>query len=197
MNMRARHVAALVGAAFGVAIGAQPVAAHTGHVMHGLDGGLTHPLLGPDHLLAMVTVGILAVTLDRAVVVPATFVAAMVFGGALGMNGVPLPLGEMAISLSVLALGGALIAGRTMRPQLALALVAIAGIAHGHAHGAEAPHAAHPVAYVAGFVLATAALHATGIGIGVTLRRRPVLRATIGTLVAAAGVGLVATTSAV
>ena len=100
-----------------------------GHITTGLDNGFMHPFLGPDHLLAMVAVGILAVTLKRALLVPATFVVAMVVGGALGMTGVSLPLTETTIVLSVVALGGALVAGQLVRPEVALGLVAIAGIA--------------------------------------------------------------------
>jgi urease accessory protein len=78
-----------------------------------------------------------------------------------------------------------------IRPELALGLVAIAGLAHGHAHGVEAPSAAHPLAYVGGFVLATVLLHAFGVAVGFGIRQRPAVRATIGTLVATAGVGLI------
>jgi urease accessory protein len=138
----------------------------------------------------MVTVGILAVILDAAIVVPATFVGAMVIGGALGMMGMPFPFTEAAIAVSVVALGGALVAGESMRADLALGLVALAGLVHGHAHGAEAPNAIHPAAYVLGFVLATASLHASGVAVGFGIRQRTAFRATIGTLVAATGLGL-------
>lgn len=162
-----------------------------GHITTGLDNGFMHPFLGPDHLLAMVAVGILGVTLQRALLVPATFVVAMVVGGALGMTGVSLPLTETTIVLSVVALGGALVAGQLVRPEVALGLVATSGFAHGHAHGAEAPAAAHPLTYVAGFVFATVLLHTLGVAVGVGVRSRPAVRATFGTLIAAAGVGLI------
>ncbi len=42
---------------------------------------------------------------------------------------------------------------------------------HGHAHGTELPGFAHPAAYGAGFVAATALLHAAGIGIAYLARR--------------------------
>lgn len=184
------RIAAVVGAALGVAMAPLPASAHTGQITSGLTSGLTHPLIGPDHLLAMVAVGIVAVTLDAAVVVPATFVASMVAGGTLGMLGVPFPFTEAAIAVSVVALGGAVVAGESMRANVALALVAVAGLVHGHAHGAEAPLAAHPAVYVLGFVLATVGLHASGVAVGVGIRRRPAVRTTLGTLVAAAGVGL-------
>ena len=55
--------------------------------------GLLHPVLGFDHLLAMVAVGLLSVQLGgRAVwTVPAAFVAFLIGGGALGLASITLP----------------------------------------------------------------------------------------------------------
>lgn len=117
--------------------------AHTGVGAHGSPfvSGLLHPILGPDHLLAMVAVGLLAgMTRGRALwAYPASFVAAMILGGALGYEGVALPIVEPAILASVVALGAA--AAFALRPPLALACAAIAlfGVAHGYAHGLEGP----------------------------------------------------------
>jgi urease accessory protein len=49
-------------------------------------GGLLHPVLGPDHFLAMVSVGILSAQIGgRAIwTVPATFVSVMALGGVGG-----------------------------------------------------------------------------------------------------------------
>ena len=64
--------------------------AHTGagH-MHGFADGFTHPLGGLDHILAMVTVGVLAWQLGgRAIwLLPASFVALMAIGGLLALGG--------------------------------------------------------------------------------------------------------------
>lgn len=167
---------------------AVPAAAHTGQGTGAIWSGLLHPLLGPDHVFAMVTVGVLAAVLRRPLAVPACFVVAMVVGGSLGMAGMPLPGGELAIAMSVVALGVALVAGSVTGSELALALVAVAGFVHGHAHGVEAPYAAEPVAYVLGFVAATAGLHAAGVGAGQVVMRRPAVRAALGSLVIGAGV---------
>jgi urease accessory protein len=43
-------------------------------------------------------------------------------------------------------------------------------IFHGHAHGAELPGSANPLAYGAGFVVATGLLHLCGILIGALTR---------------------------
>ena len=71
---------------------------------------------------------------------------------------------------------------------LAAAIVGAFAIFHGHAHGAELPDAANPLAYAVGFVISTGLLHLLGVGIGeATVRRgRPVLR-TLGAAIALAG----------
>jgi urease accessory protein len=50
-------------------------------------------------------------------------------------------------------------------------LVGFFAVFHGHAHGAEMPADASGIAYGLGFVVATAALHAAGIGLALGLER--------------------------
>ena len=50
-----------------------------------------------------------------------------------------------------------------------MGLVGLFAIFHGHAHGAEMPMDVSAAGYGAGFLIATALLHATGIGIGLSL----------------------------
>jgi len=144
-------------------------AAHPGHAdAGGFTHGFLHPLGGFDHVLAMVAVGLYAALLGgRALwLVPATFVAVMALGGALGAAGYALPSVEIGIALSVVVLG-AVVALRVSLPTLAaMALVGVFAFFHGHAHGAEMPQNALGYAYASGFLLATAALHCTGIAIG-------------------------------
>jgi urease accessory protein len=49
---------------------------------------------------------------------------------------------------------------------VAMAVVGLFAIFHGHAHGSEMPLDAAGIEYSTGFMLATAVLHAVGIGIG-------------------------------
>src|ERR1043166_5664100 len=82
--------------------------AHTGHGdAGGFVHGFLHPLGGLDHVLAMGAAGLFAAHLGgRALwLVPATFVAVMALGGALGMAGGALPFVETGIALSVVVLG--------------------------------------------------------------------------------------------
>jgi urease accessory protein len=148
--------------------------AHTGAGgTSGFTHGFMHPLGGLDHVLAMVAVGLYAALLGgRALgLVPATFVAVMAIGGALGAAGVTLPYAEIGIALSVVVLGLA-IALRLGVPTLAaMALAGAFAIFHGHAHGAEMPPDASGQAYAAGFMLATALLHGAGIAAGLLIGR--------------------------
>lgn len=133
--------------------------------MHGFAHGFAHPLGGLDHILAMVTVGIFAWQLGgRALwLVPAAFVAAMAAGGALAMTGVPVPMVEAGIAASVIVLGAIVALGIKAPLAIAMGLVGLFAIFHGHAHGAEMPLEVATGAYAAGFMLATALLHAAGI----------------------------------
>ncbi|MFG1477358.1 HupE/UreJ family protein [Xanthobacter sp. V4C-4] len=148
--------------------------AHTGvGATHGFAHGFAHPLGGLDHLLAMVTVGIFAWQLGgRAIwAVPATFVALMAVGGALGISGVDVPFVELGIGLSVVVLGAVVAFGLKAPLAVAMAVVGFFAIFHGHAHGAEMPADASGLAYGLGFMSATALLHLAGLGLGMAIGR--------------------------
>ena len=136
-------------------------------------GGLSHPVLGLDHFLAMVSVGILSAQIGgRAIwTVPATFVAVMAFGGLLGYIDIGLTAIEAGIAISVLALGIAIAADRKLPISLAMTAVGFFAIFHGYAHGAEMPTVANSVTYAAGFLTGTAALHLFGVLLGDIARR--------------------------
>jgi urease accessory protein len=137
----------------------------------GVAHGFLHPMNGIDHTLAIVAVGLFAAHLGgRALwLVPLSFVAMMAFGGVLGMSGIGLPFAEIAIGLSVVVLGIILAARVNPPAAIAMALVGLFAIFHGHAHGAEMPETASGLAYGVGFILATALLHAIGIGVGILI----------------------------
>lgn len=176
------------GAALAVAMTVAPAQA-AGVGAGGFVSGVLHPMLGFDHFLAMLAVGLLSVQLGGMAIwtVPAAFVAFLGAGGALGFAGVPLPAVEGAIAFSVLALGVAIAARAAMPVAIAMLFVGFFAVFHGHAHGAELPELASPFAFAAGFMLASAALHLLGVGLGL-LSRRSELRAQLGAGVA--GIGL-------
>ena len=138
----------------------------------GFVSGFEHPISGLDHVVAMVAVGLWGAQLGRPAIwlLPVTFPLVMAFGGFLGLIGMPLPGSEIAIALSGLCLGAAVLA--ELRPPLwaAAVLVGVFGLFHGYAHGHELPPGQNALLYSLGFVLATGLLHATGITVGLVHR---------------------------
>jgi urease accessory protein len=140
---------------------------------NGFFHGAAHPFSGLDHLCAMMAVGLWAAQRGgRALwVVPLSFVSVMIVGGVLGAAGVALPFVEQGIVASVLLLG--VLAAAAVRLPLAASAILVGWFAlfHGHAHGTEMPVTASGLAYGAGFVMATAALHAAGLALGIGMQR--------------------------
>jgi urease accessory protein len=130
--------------------------------------GLTHPVLGLDHFLAMVSVGILSAQMGgRAIwTVPATFVLIMAVGGLLGWIDVGLSAIEVGIAFSVLALGTAIALDKRLPMVAVMSAVGVFAIFHGYAHGAEMPVVATALTYALGFMTGTALLHIMGVIIG-------------------------------
>lgn len=148
------------------------------HEATGLAGGFTsgfvHPLLGLDHVAAMVAVGLWGAVLGRSAIwlLPVVFPLVMAFGGALGVMGVPLPSVEVGIALSALVLGCMVFFAARPPLWVAATIVGLFAVFHGHAHGTELPEAASPLAFSIGFVLATGLLHLCGILLSLLSRWR-------------------------
>jgi len=166
--------------------------AHTGDVIGGFAGGLAHPVFGPDHVAAMVAVGLWGAFLGLPAIylLPIVFPLVMALGGALGILGMPLPGTEIGVAVSAVLLGLAVVLAVRPPIWMAAVLVGMFAIFHGHAHGAELPAGADALAYSVGFVVATGLLHLAGIALGL-LARWPVGRIAVratGGLIALAGV---------
>lgn len=151
------------------AISAAPASAHPGdELLPGFVSGIEHPFSGPDHLLAMFAVGLLAVQLGgRSLwLVPSAFVLTMIAGSFAGFAGIAMPGSEFAITLSIVAIGLPVALALGMPVPLAMVWVALFAFFHGFAHGAELPAGGDRLTYIAGFALATAVIHASGIAAG-------------------------------
>lgn len=139
----------------------------------GFQSGFTHPIIGIDHLLAMLAVGIWGAQMGGRSVwaLPVTFPLIMAAGGILGMSGIMLPYVESGIALSVFVLGLAILFAWKAPEWAALLLIAFFAVFHGYAHGVELPSAVDPASYSIGFIVATGVIHIAGIGIGLLLGR--------------------------
>jgi urease accessory protein len=168
--------------------------AHPGHDGHDLTWsfgtGFGHPLSGWDHLLDMLAVGIWAARLGGRArwLVPAAFVSTMIMGAVFAQSGLALPGIEQGIAASLLILGLFITFAVQLPVTLGMGLVAFFALFHGWAHGAEMPVTNRGFSYGAGFVIATALLHAAGLGLGITLQKQPLLGRLAGGAVATAGV---------
>ncbi|NPD16741.1 HupE/UreJ family protein [Xinfangfangia sp. D13-10-4-6] len=166
--------------------------AHPGHTeTSGLASGFLHPVTGPDHLLAMLAVGLIAALCGGRMLwaLPVTFVGAMLAGAGPGLAGLALPGVEIWILGSVIVLGLlAAIPSTALPHSLLLAGTALFGLFHGYAHGAEAPTTGSLTGYLIGFTLATAALHGIGIMLGQRVSAK--IARSAGAAIALAGAGL-------
>lgn len=174
---------------------AMPAHAHVGiGSTSSFTSGFSHPLSGLDHMTVMIAVGLWAALKGGKAVLawPLAFVGVMLVGGALGMAQVPVPFVEPGILASVVALGLLVALAVDLPVSAGVAIIGLFALFHGHAHGTEVPENASGLDYMAGFAVATAALHAVGIaaGLGLGARFRGLARAAGGAC-AAVGVGLV------
>lgn len=150
-----------------------PAFAHLNPLEHGsLAAGLSHPMFGLDHVLAMIAVGLFgAATGGKAVwTMPAGFVAAMLGGFALSLGGFALPFVEPVILASVVTLGLVVAMATPVPAGWGLVLAGFFALFHGNAHGAEIGMAGI-LPYAAGFAVTTTFLHATGAALGLGLKR--------------------------
>lgn len=153
---------------------AEPAFAHhvmggqmPGTALQGFLSGLGHPVIGLDHLAALVAVGCLAATQARGAAAVVVFVAAMAAGAAAHVGQMNLWASEILAALAVVLLGAALVMKRTPSAGITFALFAGAGLVHGYALAESIIGAERTplLAYFAGLVIvqsgiALAAMHA-------------------------------------
>lgn len=150
---------------------ATPVLAHGGHAEgYGLVAGAMHPLLGADHVAAMLAVGAWAsMAGGRARLLwPAAFLAAMIGGFGAALARPEIPGIEHFIAFSVVILVGAALMRARPSTFAGAAVCGFFAIWHGAAHAVEMPVGASAVAYLSGFTFSSAAL----LTFGLALQRR-------------------------
>lgn len=102
----------------------------------GFLSGLGHPVIGIDHLVFVVAIGLLAaLSRTNAFIMPVGFVIATALGTIIHLQSVNLPIPELVIAASVLIMGIFLTQKDPINLTLLTAVSAIAGIFHGYAYG--------------------------------------------------------------
>jgi urease accessory protein len=178
---------------------AEPAWAH--HVMdgklpqtflQGLLSGFGHPVIGVDHLAAIVGVGILAALAGRSAAVVLAFSVAVIAGVGLHLSRIDLPASELFVGLTTLLIGALVILRQSMSAGRALLLFAIAGLVHGYALGESivGAEASPLVAYLLGLLVIQTAIGVVVYAVVRSLSRWPARTAGLtiaGVLVALAG----------
>ncbi|MDJ0858531.1 MAG: HupE/UreJ family protein [Dinoroseobacter sp.] len=150
-----------------------PAVAHSGNGYGaGFIGGFTHPILGWDHVAAMVAVGLWGAFLGTPAIwiLPVVFPLVMALGAVAGIVGIPVPAVETGIALSAVVLGMMIVFAVKPPLWLAAVIVGVFAIFHGYAHGTELPATVSAFAYALGFVVSTGLLHLLGIAFGLLVK---------------------------
>jgi urease accessory protein len=179
--MAKRNIAA--GVAAGAVLLGSMAFAHPGHEEASFATAFAHPWSGWDHMLAMVAVGYAgAAAAGRGTragyLAPVAFLLAMTAGAVGAWGGAPVGWAEAGILASIAAAAVLVFFGGRMGVAAVIGLAAASGLPHGAAHGAELSQGADALA---GFLSATALLHALGIVAAIAAMRmlgrdRPALR---------------------
>ena len=190
MRLRIFGILIMSGALVSPAL-AHPAAGHA----FSYGAGLAHPFTGADHILAMFAVGLWGVLArGRAIWLwPSAFVATMLVGFAAARMGLHIPFLESAVSSSVVVLGLCVVFAIAAPIWVGTVIVGLFAFFHGFAHGVDASTASS-IPFVAGFALATSAIHSAGIGFGILaegLIGKVALRV-VGALTVLSGVFLIA-----
>ena len=150
-----------------------PALAHSGEGYGGgFVAGFSHPILGWDHVAAMVAVGLWGAFLGAPAIwiLPVVFPLVMAFGAVAGILGIPVPAIETGIALSAVVLGSMIVFALKPPLWLSAVIVGVFAIFHGYAHGTELPATANAFAFAAGFVISTGLLHLAGIAFGLLIK---------------------------
>ncbi len=134
----------------------------------GFMSGVAHPVIGVDHFVFVIAVGLISALMRQGVMIPIAFVIAGLAGTGIHLQSLDLPAPEFFISASVLLFGVLLALKRHPNWRIVAGLAAVAGIFHGYAYGEAIVGAdmTPMVAYLAGFTVIQlgVALGARGIG---------------------------------
>jgi urease accessory protein len=173
-----------------------PVQAHTGAgTVHGFTDGLLHPLMGVDHLLVMLAIGLWsAMRGGRSLwLLPVSFLLMMAAGAGLQLAGFTFNAAESWVAFSVLVSGFLVWRNYHISSGLAVALACGFALSHGYVHAAELQTGADAIAYAPGFLLTTVLLHALGIAVGLSgIVRLKIFSTGFGLLCALVGTTLLA-----
>jgi len=121
----------------------------------GLLSGLGHPLIGLDHAAFIGATGFFLALINGGMWGVLAMIAGSLAGAALHLLGFSVPAGEVGVALSVILIGGLVMARHKVKLSWLAGGLAFAGVLHGHAY-AETIFGAEPAplgAYLIGVSL--------------------------------------------
>lgn len=139
--------------------------AHPGHG-ESFVGALMHPILGWDHLLTMLVIGMMvnSYTFKKGILLPIAFVVGFTIAAVVGANltdlnnSVNLINQATLMTLVMLAVLNGL--NKTVSFQVLLAILGGFGLIHGLAHGLELP--SNQPTIISGLIISTILIHSSG-----------------------------------
>ena len=175
------RIATVSAAAAALCAASVPASAHhvmdgnmPGTFMEGLLSGLGHPIIGIDHLLFIIGVGLLAGMTRSKFTMPLAFVLGTLGGATFHLSGMNIAFAEIAILASVALMAIAVFRGAALPALPTALLVAAAGLFHGYAY-AESIFGAQPAplsAYLVGFAIIQFAIAAGAATLVEQMQRR-------------------------
>ena len=103
----------------------------------GFISGLGHPIVDLEHLAFIIGVGLIAWLHKRTYSLPLLFLIGMIVGVFVQFNFRELYSVEVAIAISVMAIGTLVVWPRTLNTRTILLAIGVAGALHGYAYGAS------------------------------------------------------------
>jgi urease accessory protein len=104
-------------------------------LLEGFLSGISHPVVGLDHLTFMVMIGLVAALMPSGLAVIASFVVASEIGIVIHAANYDFAYSEQLVATTVILGGLLLIAGYGSKPFIWLPFAFIAGLIHGYAFG--------------------------------------------------------------
>ena len=166
-----------------------PALAHISDIahQHGFTAGVIHPLIGLDHLLGMLGIGLCAGFVGGSArwSWPLSFVGFAGQAAYIGHAGYEIPAFEILIAASVILIGLLLISKKQISTLTGIVMSSGIGFVHGYAHGVEMPQDVGMATFILGFLLTTILLH--GLGVLLSFQLKTASRTLLGGSIAAVG----------
>ena len=133
---------------------AQSADGHSHSHGNGFLAGILHPILGVDHLLAILLIGFLTFNASKPKwLISGAFMFTMIVGAVVGSDAQAMEFTETIIKVSVVVSGLCLFFYKEIFVSTFIGLSAFFGFFHGHAHGVEKGAETNLLLYILGFVI--------------------------------------------